>query len=96
MLNTTLYGTGLYDTGAPAVEVRIFRADRLLALELCEDDREAADIVGRWSERDDVSFLIDDIAGRNAEDDVREPAHPQPAGPAHPIAAAPLPAEGTE
>jgi hypothetical protein len=94
VLNTTLYGTGLYDTGAPAVEVRVFRADRLVDLELCEDDRQAAEILRRWPEREGFSFLVDDIAERAPDGDVAfAPLRP---GPETPIAAAALPGIGIE
>lgn len=96
MLKTTLYGTGLYDTGSPAVQVRVLRGDRLVALELCEDECEAEDLLQQWSEMEGVSFVVDDIAARDEPDDVVESKPPVPDGPEFPIAVAPVPARGAE
>lgn len=49
-----------YRDNAPVIEVRVFAADRLIVLEVCEDARQAADVVDRWSELPDISILVDD------------------------------------
>jgi hypothetical protein len=43
-----MYAGSLYDTAAPSIEVRIYRNDRLLVRETCENREDAA---GSWRAR---------------------------------------------
>ena len=44
-----------YDTGAPTIEVRLYRIDQLLVRELCESEEEAATVVEQWCVVENVS-----------------------------------------
>jgi len=79
----------------PVIEVRVFSNDQLLALELCEDDRHASDVVDRWAELPDVSFLIDTYSCRHVVGQGRAPEPPAVDIEA-PIAAAVLGGSGWE
>jgi len=86
----------VYDTGAPSIEVRIYRDDRLLASELCESEDDAAAVVERWSEEGDFSFLVDDLTFRHTPGDVLGPEIVELADEDYPIASTPLPMRGVE
>lgn len=78
-MDVSLDDTGLYDPGTPTIEVRVFREDRLLAVELCEDEQEVAEIVARWSEHD-VTFLVDDLGTHHSPEDILSPELPADGG----------------
>lgn len=61
---------GLYDAGAPHIEVRVYAGDRLIARELCESDEEAEAVVERWSRDGDFTFQVDDLSFEHGPDDV--------------------------
>ena len=50
-----------YDTGAPSIEVRVFRDDRIIARELCESEEEANLVVERYADERGMSFEIEDL-----------------------------------
>jgi hypothetical protein len=54
-----------YDTGAPTIEVRIYRDGRLLVRELCETKDEVATVVARWADVANVSVLVDDLSAHH-------------------------------
>lgn len=62
--------TGLYDSGAPHIEVRVYRQDRLIARELCESDADADAVVERWSRDGAFTFQVDDVTHQHGPDDV--------------------------
>ncbi len=64
--------------GTPSIEVRIFRHGDLIERQLCESDQEAADVVERWSELDDVTCLVDDLSFHHSPDEVLEPEPAEP------------------
>lgn len=78
-MDTSLDDTGLYDPGTPTIEVRVFRGDKLLVVELCEDEQEVAEIVARWSEHD-VTFLVDDLGTHHSPEDILSPELPVDGG----------------
>lgn len=87
----------LYDTGAPTIEVRIYRDDQLLVRELCESDEEAAAVVGQWSDADNVYVLVDDLSAHHGPGDILAPDEPVTSSEEEcSIASAPLPGCGTE
>lgn len=51
-----------YRDDTPVIEVRVYSDDHLVALELCEDERHARDVVDRWAELPEVSFLVDNYS----------------------------------
>lgn len=51
-----------YRDDTPVIEVRVFSDDHLVAFELCEDERHARDVVDRWAELPEVSFLVDNYS----------------------------------
>ena len=61
---------GLYDSGAPHIEVRVYEGDKLIARELCESEAEADALVERWSEDGDFTFQVDDLSDTHGPDDV--------------------------
>jgi hypothetical protein len=61
---------GLYDSGAPHIEVRVYEQDRLIARELCESDADADAVVDRWSQDGDFTFQVDDLSHGHGPDDV--------------------------
>jgi hypothetical protein len=77
---------GLYDSGAPHIEVRVYEGDKLIARELCESEAEADALVERWSEDGDFTFQVDDLSVTHGPDDVLggeavEPGADQAPGP---------------
>lgn len=54
-----------YRDDTPVIEVRVFSDDHLVAFELCEDERHARDVVTRWAELPEVSFLVDNYRGEH-------------------------------
>lgn len=87
--------TTLYDAGAPATEVRIYRDGQLLARELCESEDDAAAVVDRWSELGNVSFLVDDLSAQHVAGDILAPVPPD-IEEGYPIAMAHLTGRGVE
>jgi hypothetical protein len=65
-----LSDTGLYDSGAPHIEVRVYERDRLIARELCESEAEADALVERWAEEGTYTFQVDDLSTTHGPDDV--------------------------
>lgn len=59
--------------GPPSIEVRVFRDGDLIERQLCESDEEAADVVEKWSEFEDVTCLVDDLSFHHTPNDVLEP-----------------------
>jgi hypothetical protein len=87
-----------YDAGAPTIEVRIYREGRLLARELVETEQDAAGVVERWSDVENVYVLVDDLSVRHAPGDILAPDE-LPTGGAdddHSIDSAAIPGRGTE
>ena len=62
-----------YDAGAPTIEVRVYRDDLLLARELCETEADAAAVVQRWSEVENVYVLTDDLSATHGPGDILAP-----------------------
>lgn len=62
-----------YDTGAPTIEVRIYRDDELLVRELCESEAEAATVVEQWSDVANVYVLVDDLSAHHGPEDILAP-----------------------
>lgn len=62
----------------PSIEVRVFRAGDLIERQLCESDVEAAEVVEKWSELEDVTCLVDDLSFHHTPNDVLEPDLPVP------------------
>lgn len=87
----------LYDSGAPTIEVRIYRHDKLLIRELCESEEEATAVVEQWSDVDNVHVLVDDLSTHHGPEDILAPDEPLTGGGEdYPIASAPIPGYGTE
>ena len=62
-----------YDSGAPTIEVRIYRDDQLLVRELCESEEEAATVVEQWSDVENVYVLVDDLSAHHGPGDILAP-----------------------
>lgn len=62
-----------YDTGAPTIEVRIYRGGQLLVRELVETEEDAAALVEQWSAVENVYALVDDLSARHAPGDILGP-----------------------
>ena len=62
-----------YDTGAPTIEVCIYRNDLLLVRELCESEEEATTVVEQWSDVENVYVLVDDLSARHGPEDILAP-----------------------
>ena len=86
----------LYDAGASAIEVRIYRDEQLIARELCESEDDAAAVVDHWFELGNVSFLVDDLSVHHTPGDILAPDPPDVANEDYPIASATLPERGEE
>ena len=87
----------LYDAGAPAVEVRVYDHDRLLAREHCESEDDAAAVVERWSEVANLFVVADDRSSKHGPEDSLAPEAPHiGSGANFPLASTPLPGRGTE
>lgn len=71
--------------GTPSIEVRIFRDDELIESQLCESDEEAAEVVQKWSEVEDVTCLVDDLSFHHTPNDVLEPEPSAPAEEEYPL-----------
>lgn len=65
--------------GTPSIEVRVFRDGDLIERQLCESDEEAAEVVEKWSEVEDVTCLVDDMSFHHTPNDVLEPEPSAPA-----------------
>jgi hypothetical protein len=86
-----------YDTGAPTIELRIYRNGRLLVQELCETEEDAAAVVEHWSDVENLYVLVDDLSARHAPGDILAPDESlMSAAEDYPIASAPIPGCGTE
>lgn len=57
----------------PVTEVRVYRDDELVERVLCESEEEAAEVLERWAEVEDVTCLVDDLSFHHAPGDVLEP-----------------------
>ena len=53
-----------YDTGAPTIEVRIYRNGQLLVRGLVETEEDAAAVVEQWSD-ENVYVLVDDLSAQH-------------------------------
>ena len=62
-----------YDTGAPTIEVRIYRNGQLLVRELCESEEEAATVVEQWSDVENVYVLVDDLSAHHGPEAILAP-----------------------
>ena len=62
----------------PGIEVRVFRDGDLIERQLCESEEEAAEVVEKWSEVDEVTCLVDDLSFHHTPEDVLEPGLPAP------------------
>lgn len=62
-----------YDTGAPTIEVRIYRNDQLMVRELCESEEEVAAVVEQWSDIENIYALVDDLSTRHGPGDILAP-----------------------
>ncbi len=63
---------------SPTIEVRVYRHGELVNQVLCESEEEAADVVDRWSDAEEVSCIVDDLSFRHTADDVLEPEPTEP------------------
>jgi hypothetical protein len=88
--------SGLYDAGASAIEVCIYRDEVLIARELCESEDDAVAVVDHWSELGNVSFLVDDLSVHHTAEDILGPEPPDVTNEDYAIADAPLPEKGEE
>lgn len=68
------YGPG----NTPGTEVRVFRHGELVERVLCESEEEAAVVLDKWAEMDDVTCLVDDLSFHHKPGDVLEPEPPEP------------------
>ena len=68
----------LYDVGAPALEVRIYDHDRLLARELCDSEEDARGVVERWSAVANLFVVADDLSTQHRPDDISVAGPEQP------------------
>jgi len=87
----------LYDGGAPTIEVRIYSGSKLLMRELCESEDDAAEVVERWSDVDNLFVVVDDLTTKHGPGDILAP-EPAPATDEEQpsIATTTLPELGTE
>jgi hypothetical protein len=86
-----------YDSGAPTIEVRIYRNDQLLLLTLCESEQEAAKVVEQWSDVENVYVLVDDLSVHHRPGDILAPDELPISGDEDlPIDSAAIPGYGTE
>jgi hypothetical protein len=51
---------GTLDKTAPSIEVRVYRHDRLVIRERCQDEKQAAGIAAQATDLDHVYLLVDD------------------------------------
>jgi hypothetical protein len=58
---------------APSVEVRVYRAGHLIERVLCEPGAEAAAVVDRWAEYEDVECVVEDVSGTHTPEDILAP-----------------------
>jgi hypothetical protein len=88
----------LYDTGAPTIEVRIYRDDRILVRELCESEEDAAALVELWADVDNVYTVVGDLSAKHGPGDVLAAEEPVLGSDEndYPLADARLPSYGTE
>jgi hypothetical protein len=57
-----------------AVEIRVYRDDRLIHSEMCESFAEASDVVDVWLELGTgIEFEVDDLSARHRQGDIDEP-----------------------
>ncbi|GAB3260468.1 hypothetical protein [Nocardioides dilutus] len=91
-------GGSPYDTGAPTLEVLVYRHGRLLTRELCESEEDAASVAERWRDVADVAVVVDDLSSKHGPDDILAPEEPFLADSeeGRPIAEATMPGLGTE
>ena len=86
-----------YDTGAPTIEVRIYRDGQLLVRKLCESEEEAATVVEQWSDVQNVYVLVDDLSVHHNPGDILAPDElPISDDEDLPIDSAAIPGYGTE
>lgn len=85
-----------YDTGAPTIEVRIYRDGQLLVRELVETEEDAAAVVEQWSTVENVYVLVDDLSARHVPGDILAPDDVQTSDDDLPIDSAPVSERGTE
>ena len=86
-----------YDTGAPTIEVRIFRDDQLLVRELCESEEDASAVVEKWSDVENVYVLVDDLSASHGPEDILAPDElPMSDDEDYSISSATIPGVGTE
>lgn len=65
------------DEGRGPVEVRVFRAGKLLHTEQCESYEQASAVVDQWlSEGNDVEYEIDDLSYHHHPGEIEEPEIP--------------------
>ena len=88
--------SSLYNAGASAIEVCIYRDEQLIARELCESEDDAAAVVDHWSELGNVSFLVDDLSVHHSPGDILAADPPDVAYEDYAIANAPIPEKGAE
>lgn len=80
----------------PTTEVRVFRHGELIERVLCESEQEAAAVLERWSELEDVTCLVDDLSFHHTPDDVLEPEPAEPEDDEYPHAPAEEPVPDAE
>lgn len=86
-----------YDTGAPTIEVRIYRNSQLLVRELVETEEDAAAVVEQWSDVENVYVLVDDLSAHHAPGDILAPDELLTSDDDdHSIDSAAIPGRGTE
>ena len=86
-----------YDSGAPTIDVRIYRDEQLLVRELCESEEEAAAVAEQWSDVENVYVLVDDLSAHHGPGDILAPDElPLSDDEDHSIASATVPGFGTE
>lgn len=86
-----------YDTGAPTIEVRIYRDGQLLVRELVETEEEAARVVEQWSDVENVYVLVDDLSTHHAPGEILAPDEPLTSDDdGHSIDSAEIPGRGTD
>lgn len=67
----------LYDTGAPTIEVRIYRGDNVLARELCETEQDVEAVIESYASVENVSVVVDDLSSKHGPGDVLAPEEPR-------------------
>lgn len=86
-----------YDTGAPTIEVRIYRNSQLLVRELVESEEDAAAVVEQWSDTENVYVLVDDLSAHHVPGDILAPDELSISDDdGHSIDSAAIPGRGTE